>query len=192
MSLVDSPRAVLWMTGLSASGKTTLGAALVDHLEASRCRAQLLDGDRLRQGLNADLGFSAADRGEAVRRMAHVAALVTERGGLAVVSMISPSGGQRALAREIVEAAGARFLEVYVNTPLDVCEQRDPKGLYARARRGELPQMTGIGSVYEPPDHPDLELLPAEGAPQDLLEVLLALLRRHSLLPVAAVGDSST
>lgn len=190
MSAAEEAPAVLWLTGLSGSGKTTLAAALVARLASQGRSAHLLDGDRLRQGLSSDLGFSAAERLEAARRMAHLAVLFTELRPLIVVSMISPALSQRALARRIVEQSGARFLEVYVNTPLAVCEQRDPKGLYARARRGELPDMTGIGSLYEPPPHPDLELLPDEHPLEGLLEELLSLLERDGLASPSRMGDS--
>ena len=123
----------------------------------------MLDGDNVRHGLNADLGFSDADRAENVRRVGEVARLMADAGIVALVPVISPYRAGRAAARAAHEAAGLPFLEVFVDTPLEECERRDPKGLYARARAGELSGMTGIDSPYEPPVEPDLVLTPADG-----------------------------
>jgi bifunctional enzyme CysN/CysC len=150
--------AVLWMTGLPSSGKSTIAHALEQRLIGKGQPAYVLDGDNLRHGLNGDLGFSDADRTENVRRTAHVARLMADAGTVAIVSLVSPFAADRASARSLVTADGLPFREVWVSTPLEECEQRDPKGLYAKARRGELPGFTGVDGVYEPPAEPDVEL----------------------------------
>jgi len=152
----------LWLTGLPASGKSTLAAALERRLIEMGRIAYRLDGDNLRHGLNGDLGFDPADRSENVRRTAHVARLLADAGVVAVVSQVSPYAADRAAARAFHEEHDLPFVEVHVDTPLDVCEQRDPKGLYARARRGDLAGVTGIGDPYEPPDDPDFTVHPDE------------------------------
>ena len=167
--------ATIWMTGLPASGKSTLAVEVEALLVGAGRPALRLDGDNLRHGLNGDLGFSASDRAENVRRTAHAAALLAEAGVVALVALVSPYAGDRAAARAIHEAAGVPFLEVWVSTPLAECERRDPKGLYARARAGELPGLTGVGDVYEPPAAPDLEIGDAEPIPVAAARVLAAL-----------------
>ena len=139
--------------------------------------AYLLDGDNLRHGLNADLGFSAADRTENIRRVGEVARLFADAGVVALVPVISPYRADRERARAIHEAAGLPFVEVFVDTPIEVCEARDPKGLYAKARAGEIPGFTGIDDPYEAPDAPDLRLTPADGDPAAQAALVLALLR---------------
>jgi len=148
--------ACLWMTGFSGSGKSTISGALSMRLHAQGLLCYSLDGDLLRRGLNRDLGFTDADRSENLRRTAEVARLMVDAGLIAIVSLISPFRIDRAFARSRFEPR--RFCEVFVDAPLAVCEGRDPKGLYAKARRGELTGMTGIDSPYEPPDKPDLHL----------------------------------
>ena len=146
----------LWMTGLPGSGKSTISAKLLGELRARGRGAVALDGDSLRRGLNRDLGYSDGDRHENIRRTAEVARLMVDAGLIAVVSLISPFRVDRAFARSRFERG--RFCEIFIDAPLIVCEQRDPKGLYARARRGELAKMTGIDSPYEAPEHPDLHV----------------------------------
>ena len=146
--------AVLWFTGLSGSGKSTIANVVESKLHARGVRTYLLDGDNVRHGLNRDLGFTDADRVENIRRIAEVAALMVDAGLVVLVSFISPFRAERRLAREAVE--DGEFIEVYVDTPLAVAEQRDPKGLYAKARRGELVNFTGIDSPYEPPEVPEV------------------------------------
>jgi len=165
----------VWFTGLSGSGKSSV-AVLVERklLEHGR-PAYILDGDNLRHGLNADLGFSMADRDENLRRLAHVATLMADAGLTVLVPAISPLAEQRARARRVHDEAGIEFFEVFVDTPLADCERRDPKGLYARARRGEITQFTGIDSPYEPPQRPDLRLTP-EGTAAELADRVIELL----------------
>ena len=155
--------AVVWLTGLSGSGKSTVAVAVERELVASGRAAYVLDGDNLRHGLNADLGFSAGDRAENIRRVGEVATLFADAGVVAVVPLISPYRASRDAVRARVEGAGLRFIEVHVATPLETCEQRDPKGLYARARAGELTGMTGIDDPYEQPQDAELVLRPADG-----------------------------
>jgi bifunctional enzyme CysN/CysC len=155
--------ATVWLTGLSGSGKSTVAAEVERVLVASGRPAYVLDGDNLRHGLNADLGFGDDDRAENVRRVAEVARLLADAGVVALVPVISPFRTGRERARAAHEAAGVPFLEVFVDTPIEECERRDPKGLYAKARAGELPGFTGIDSPYEPPTSPDLVLRPADG-----------------------------
>lgn len=164
----------IWLTGLSASGKTSLAHALEQALHQRGFHTYALDGDNLRQGLNADLGFSAEARAENIRRMAHVARLMADAGLVVIVSAISPFAVDRAQARALF-APGA-FVEVFVDTPLAVCEARDPKGLYARARRGELRDFTGIDSPYERPLQAELHLRGEDLAPAAALHTVLAYL----------------
>ncbi|CAD6509665.1 adenylyl-sulfate kinase [Paraburkholderia metrosideri] len=149
----ESRGAVVWMTGLSGAGKSTLADALHRRLTKEGRASIVLDGDVLRRGLNADLGFTAEDRTENLRRVAHVAALFMQQGFIAIAAVISPEHQHRRAARDIV---GNGFVEVFVNTPLEVCEARDVKGLYARARRGEIPHFTGISGAYDTPVEPDV------------------------------------
>src|SRR5918992_2520407 len=169
--------ATVWMTGLPASGKSTVAAGVEARALAEGRSAYVLDGDNLRHGLNGDLGFSAADRAENVRRTAEVAALMADAGIVALVSLVSPVRADRAVARAAHERRSLRFLEAWVSTPLEECERRDPKGLYARARAGEIPDFTGIGQPYEAPESPDLEIAfgePLEGAVDRVLSALRA------------------
>ncbi|HYH58852.1 MAG TPA: adenylyl-sulfate kinase [Thermoleophilaceae bacterium] len=152
--------ATIWLTGLPASGKSTLAKALeVDLINRGRL-AYRLEGDNLRHGLCGDLGFSAGDREENVRRTAHVARLMADAGAVVIVALVSPFQASRDAARAMHEADGLRFVEVFVDTPLEECERRDPKGLYAKARAGELKRMTGIDGAYEPAPAAELRLRP--------------------------------
>ena len=168
----------VWFTGLSASGKSSIAAELERLLVAAGRPAYRLDGDNLRHGLNADLGFGAADRAENVRRVTAVARLFADAGIVAIVSLISPYRADRAKARAEHEAAGLSFVEVFVDTPLQVCEARDPKGMYARARAGEIRGFTGVDDPYEPPAEPDLVLRPGDGDPATMASAILNLLDR--------------
>ncbi len=171
--------ATVWFTGLSGSGKSTV-AALVERLLIQSGRpAYVLDGDNLRHGLNADLGFADHDRAENVRRLGEVAGLLADAGLVALVPAISPFRAGRATARAAHEQAGLRFLEVHMATSIDECERRDPKGLYARSRAGLLAGLTGIDSPYEAPEAPELVLTPADGDPAAQAALVLALLEEH-------------
>ena len=165
---------VIWFTGLSGSGKSTLANALEKELHAQGKRTYILDGDNIRQGLNKDLGFTDADRVENIRRVAEVAKLMMDAGLIVMTAFISPFRAEREMARELI--GNENFIEVFVDTPLEVCEQRDPKGLYKKARSGQLPNMTGINSPYEPPLSPALILAPSnqdlDGAVRQLTTLL--------------------
>jgi adenylylsulfate kinase len=139
----------VWMTGLSAAGKTTLAHALRDALNARHLASAVIDGDDLRRTICRDLGFSAEDRRENVRRAAQACRSLNQEGTIAIAALVSPYRDDRQMAREVIEAD--RFLEVFVATPLSICEQRDPKGLYKRARAGEVANLTGVSDPYEPP-----------------------------------------
>jgi bifunctional enzyme CysN/CysC len=152
------PGATIWFTGLPAAGKSTIAGAVEEHLVSASRPAFLLDGDNLRHGLNGDLGFDAMARSENVRRTAHVARILAESGTVALVSLVSPYARDREEAAKLHAAMDLPFIEVWVEASLELCEQRDPKGLYARARAGELSGLTGIDAPYEPPSQPDLVL----------------------------------
>jgi adenylyl-sulfate kinase len=147
---------VVWFTGLPGSGKSTLAQALEVELIRTGHGAFILDGDNMRRGLCADLSFSAEDRHENIRRVAQVAALFADSAQICIAAFVSPYIADRAAARDIV--GPDRFLEVHVSTPLSVCEQRDPKGLYQKARQGKVSEFTGVSSPYEPPPHPDVTI----------------------------------
>ena len=164
--------ATVWFTGLSGSGKSTLADAVAGRLLRERQATYVLDGDNVRHGLNADLGFSAADRTENVRRVGEVARLMADAGLVALVPVISPYRADRDRVRAAHAVAGLRFVEVFVDTPLALCEQRDPKGLYAKARAGELTGMTGIDDPYEEPVAPELRVEP--GPLDDLVDAVVA------------------
>lgn len=172
-AVTGGPGAVVWLTGLSGSGKSSVAVAMeAALLEAGRA-AYVLDGDNLRHGLNGDLGFSAAERSENVRRTAEVAVLFADAGVVALVPLISPYRADRERARARAVSAGATFVEVHLDVALATCEERDPKGLYARARAGELTGMTGIDDPYEPPDRPEVVLGVADGSPEEMARVVL-------------------
>jgi bifunctional enzyme CysN/CysC len=151
---------VIWFTGLSGSGKSTIANALEKELHAQGRRTYILDGDNIRQGLNKDLGFTDADRVENIRRVAEVAKLMLDAGLIVMTAFISPFRAEREMARGLI--GPSNFIEVFVSTPLEVCEQRDPKGLYKKARSGQLPNMTGINSAYEPPHKPSYVVSPED------------------------------
>ena len=165
----------LWFTGLSGSGKSSIAVLAEQSLLEHGCPAYILDGDNLRHGLNADLGFAMADRAENLRRLAHVATLMADAGLTVLVPAISPLAEHRELARKVHSDAGIEFFEVFVDTPLADCERRDPKGLYAKARAGEITHFTGIDSPYQRPTNPDLRLTPDHTA-AELAEQVIALL----------------
>jgi bifunctional enzyme CysN/CysC len=170
--------ATVWLTGLSGSGKSTVAFEVEQQLLAAGRASYVLDGDNLRQGLNGDLGFSATDRDENVRRVAEVARLFADAGLVALVPLISPYRSGRDRARALHEAAGLPFYEVFVDTPIEECERRDPKGLYAKARAGEITGFTGIDDPYESPRSPSLVLNPHDGSAAAMAARLI-----ESLLP---------
>ena len=150
------PRAgfCLWLTGLPSAGKTTIARGILPRLRARGWSVELLDGDEVRRGLSADLGFDRASRERHAERVAFVAKLLARNGVIAIVALISPYRSSRGRARQEI----GRFVEVYVRTPLEICEERDVKGLYKKARQGLLPEMTGVDDPYEPPEHPEVVL----------------------------------
>ncbi len=171
---------VLWFTGLSGSGKSTLANALEAKLFQLGHHTYLLDGDNVRHGLNRDLGFSDTDRIENIRRIGEAAKLFVDSGLIVLTAFISPFRSDRQMARTLLEQD--EFLEVFVDAPLDVCETRDPKGLYAKARRGEIKQFTGIDSPYEPPESPEIHLDTGEVAVEACVELLLGELQRRGIV----------
>jgi len=148
----------VWLTGLSGSGKSTIAYEVERRLVDRNRAAYVLDGDNLRHGINSDLAFSKEDRAENVRRVGEIARLMADAGLIVLVPVISPYRSGREEVREMHESIGLSFMEVFVDTPLEVCEQRDPKGLYARARAGEITGMTGVDDPYEPPESADIRL----------------------------------
>ena len=166
--------ATIWFTGLSGSGKSSVATEVERLLLARRQPTYLLDGDNLRHGLNADLGFDEASRTENVRRVGEVARLFADAGVVALVPLVSPYRRGRDLARAMHEAADLRFFEVFVDTPLAECERRDPKGLYKLARAGELKNFTGIDDPYEAPVAPELVVRPDQGDPPSIAAIVLA------------------
>lgn len=171
---------VLWFTGLSGAGKSTISNLVEHELNTLECHTILLDGDNVRGGLNRDLGFTEGDRAENIRRIAEVAKLMTDAGLVVLVSFISPFAAERRMARNLI--GEDMFLEIFVDTPLAVAETRDPKGLYRRARRGEIRNFTGIDSPYERPGSPDLHLETAAQTPQECADHVVALLRQGGFL----------
>ena len=167
----------VWLTGLSGSGKSTIAYRLEERLVSDGRAAYVLDGDNLRHGLNADLGFSPEDRSENVRRVGEVARLMADAGIAVAVPVISPYRVDRMRVRACHDVAGIPFYEVWVSTPLAVCEARDPKGLYAKARTGALTSFTGIDAPYEAPEHPDLTLDTAVVDVADCVNSILELVR---------------
>ena len=168
----------VWLTGLSASGKSTVAVELERRLVASGVPAYRLDGDNLRHGLNSDLGFGAADRSENVRRVGAVAQLLADAGVVAIACLISPYRADRERVREEHRAAGLDFVEVFVDTPVERCEARDPKGMYAKARAGEITGFTGVDDPYEAPERAELVLRPEDGTPTEQAAKIMELLRR--------------
>ena len=174
--------ATLWFTGLPGAGKSTVADAVEERLLELGRPAFLLDGDNLRHGLNGDLGFDEQARTENVRRTAHVARLLAESGTVALVSLVSPYAADRRTAASLHSADELGFIEVFVDAPLELCEQRDPKGLYARARAGELSGLTGVGAPYEPPENPDLTLGSGGETVEQEVERVMALLRERGIV----------
>ena len=162
---------VLWFTGLSGAGKSTIANLVEKRLHHLGKHTYLLDGDNIRHGLNRDLGFTDADRVENIRRVAETAKLFVDAGMIVLVSFISPFRNERQMARELLDEG--EFFEVYVNTPIEICEARDPKGLYKKARSGELKNFTGIDSAYEFPEDPEIEVDGGLDSPEELADRII-------------------
>lgn len=171
---------VLWFTGLSGAGKSTIANLVEKRLQSLGRHTYTLDGDNVRHGLNKDLGFTEADRVENIRRVAEVSKLMVDAGLIVLVSFISPFRSERRMARELVEQG--EFVEVFVDTPLAVAEQRDPKGLYRKAREGRIKNFTGIDSPYEPPEHAEITLDTTSSSPEQSAELIIGHLARAGLL----------
>jgi adenylyl-sulfate kinase len=193
---IDQRGGTVLLTGLPAAGKTTIAVELERRLVGSGQSAYLLDGDNIRHGLSEDLGFSPADRSEHIRRVGHVARLMADAGTIALVAMISPLDADREHLRRAHEQAKLPFAEVFIDTPLAECERRDPKGLYARARAGEIKGFTGIDAPYERPEHPELRvdtaLTSASEAVSQIIEILRArpnVLAKGATMRISAKAD---
>lgn len=168
---------ILWFTGLSGSGKSTLAHAVEDTLHKQNIRTFVLDGDNVRKGLCKDLGFSDEDRTENIRRIGEVSNLLTQAGVITLTAFISPFKKDRQIVRDLVE--DGEFIEIYCQTTLDICEERDPKGLYKKARAGEIPEFTGISSPYEEPDNPEIVLNTGESSIEDCAHQVIEYLKTH-------------
>ncbi len=172
---------VIWLTGLSGSGKSTIGLALEKRLFQENFIAQLLDGDNIRSGINKNLGFSEEDRKENIRRIAEIAKLYLSSGIITINSFISPTAETRNIAKEIV--GDGDFLEIYINAPMATCESRDVKGLYKKARAGEIQGFTGVNQAYEEPENPALELRTDLLGVDEAVDTLFTFLKKHIILP---------
>jgi adenylylsulfate kinase len=181
-ALLRQRGATLWFTGLSGSGKSTIAFTLEHALDQRGHLAYVLDGDNIRHGLNKNLGFSAADREENIRRIGEVAKLFADTGIITMTSFISPYRKDRDLVRELHVAGQLPFIEVYVNTPIATCEQRDPKGLYKKARAGQLKNFTGIDDPYEAPLKPELTIDATSTSPEEATVLLLDYLEKQGLI----------
>lgn len=171
---------LLWFTGLSGAGKSTIANIVEKKLNAEGKHTYLLDGDNVRHGLNRDLGFSSEDRIENIRRVGEVGKLFVDAGVITLASFISPFRSDRMIVRELFEPN--EFLEVFVSAPLDVCEERDPKGLYKKARKGQIPNFTGVDSPYEPPESAELILDTTDGTPEQCADSLIAYIVKHGYI----------
>ncbi len=169
----------LWFTGLPSSGKSTAAFTLEHELVKQGYLAYVMDGDNIRHGLNKNLGFSAEDREENIRRIGEVAKLFADAGVIAMTSFISPYRKDRDRARQIHVDAGIGFIEIFVDTPVELCEDRDPKGLYKKARKGEIKGFTGVDDPYEAPLHPEIVIKTGEKSPQDIAAEILAYLQEQ-------------
>lgn len=187
-SLLGQQPVIAWLTGLSGAGKSSIANAVDRALVARGRHSMVLDGDNLRLGLNRDLGFGAADRTENIRRTSEVAYLLAETGVVVIVSLISPLHAEREAARR--GAGDIPFLEVFIDTPLEICEQRDPKGLYERARIGSIPNFTGISAPYEAPTSPDLRITTRVETVAESAQPLIAALLRLSTPPADGVATA--
>ena len=180
--LLKQSGCTMWFTGLPSSGKSTTAYSLEYELIKQGYLAYVLDGDNVRYGLNKNLGFSPEDREENIRRIAEVAKLFADAGVITMASFISPYRKDRDLARKLHIETGLPFVEIFIDTPLEVCEDRDPKGLYRKARKGELKGFTGIDDPYEPPQNPELVLKTEKHLPDELVANILAFLMEKKIL----------
>jgi len=180
-SLMGHKGAVIWCTGLSGAGKSTVATTVEQMLFERRCHTYVLDGDNIRHGLNRDLGFSPKDRAENIRRIGEVAALLADAGLITITAFISPYAQGRNQARTARTAA--TFIEVFCNCPLEVCEQRDPKGLYKKARAGEIKEFTGIDAPYEIPDDAEMVLHTDKETPAESAARVVAYLEEKGIIP---------
>jgi len=171
---MTNPGFCLWITGLPSSGKTSLARALIPLLRARGWNVELLDGDEVRKGLSADLGFDRAGREAHARRVTFVAKVLARNGAIPIVALISPYATSRAHAREEI----GRFVEIYLATPIEVCEQRDVKGLYKKARQGQLREFTGVNDPYEVPEHPEIRIDTVNQTPEQSAQYVVAELDR--------------
>ena len=181
--------ATLWFTGLSGSGKSTLARAVEEALFERGCQVYVLDGDNVRHGLNRDLGFSPDDRSENIRRIGEVAKLFTNFGALVLTAFISPYREDRDAVRDLMPEGD--FIEVHVDCALDVCEERDPKGLYKKARRGEIPEFTGISAPYEAPESPELTVRTDRSSLEESVAEVVQHLESNGYLDATAVSTAS-
>src|SRR5207244_2945886 len=181
-ALLKQRGCTLWFTGLSGSGKSTLAFTLEHALVQAGRLAYVLDGDNIRHGLNKNLGFGAADREENIRRLGEVAKLFADAGLITMTSFISPYRKDRDVVRELHKAGNLSFVEVFVNTPIGTCEQRDPKGLYKKARAGQLKGFTGIDDPYEAPEKPEIVIETETTKPEDAANQILAYLEQGGYL----------
>jgi adenylylsulfate kinase len=180
--LLQQRGCTIWLTGLPASGKSTTGFTLEHALIQRGYLAYVLDGDNIRHGLNKNLGFSSEDREENIRRIGEVAKLFADAGVITLTSFISPYRKDRDRARKLHDEAGLNFIEVFVDTPVEVCESRDPKGLYKKARQGDLKGFTGVDDPYEPPLKPEVIVRPEKNSPEEITAQLLTYLMDHGYL----------
>ena len=180
--LLKQKGCTIWFTGLSGSGKSTIAFTLEHALVQRGHLAYVLDGDNIRHGLNKNLGFSAADREENIRRIGEVAKLFADCSVVTMTSFISPYRKDRDIVRELHKAGGLPFIEVHVNTPIETCEQRDPKGLYQKARAGQLKGFTGVDDPYEPPLKPELTIDATNTSPQQATVLLLEYLEKQGII----------
>ncbi len=181
--LLGQSGATVWFTGLSGSGKSTVAVALEKVLHAQGKLSYRLDGDNVRLGINKNLGFSAEDRAENIRRIGEIAKLFVDTGVIVLSSFVSPYRADRDLVRQLHQDAGMAFIEIHVEVPLAVAEARDPKGLYKKARAGQLKNFTGIDDPYEAPEKPELVLHTDKMSLQDEVQALLSLLQQRGILP---------
>jgi bifunctional enzyme CysN/CysC len=171
--------AILWFTGLSGAGKSTVANLVEQKLHAAGGHTMLLDGDNLRHGLNRDLGFTEADRVENIRRVGEVAKLMTDAGLVVLCSFISPYRAERETVRSLVPSGD--FIEIFIDTPIEECVRRDPKGLYAKAKAGTIKNFTGFDAPYEPPEHPELHVMTVGRTAQELADLIIAELRLRGI-----------